>query len=109
MFDMKTLMISLTVMVVGVALSPVAAADDQGYLDELSSLGVPVGDDNRDVLLQLGQQACVTAHEDPTTRPDDLAMQIAEARSAYPFDKARLVVTSALHNYCPDIGVTPTA
>jgi Protein of unknown function (DUF732) len=104
---MKKSMVPLMMIVVGIAFAPTAAADDQGYLEELSSVGMPVSDDNRDVLIQLGQQACVTAHEDPSMKADDLAMQIAEARSAYPFDRARLVVSSALHNYCSDATATP--
>jgi hypothetical protein len=54
-------------------------------------------------LVQLGRQACQTAHEDPAMQADDLAMQIVEARSSYHLDMARIVVTSALHNYCPDV------
>ncbi|WP_135455231.1 DUF732 domain-containing protein [Mycobacterium sp. DL99] len=104
---MKALMISVLAVAAGLASAPAAFADDEGYLAEVSSLGLPVSDDSRDVVLQLGRQACVTAHEDPAMRPDDLAMQIAEARSAYPFEKARLVVTAALHNYCPDVTATP--
>ncbi|MFV8164055.1 DUF732 domain-containing protein [Mycobacterium sp. 134] len=105
---MKAPMISVLVAAAaaGLAVAPAARADDQGYLAEVSSLGLPVSDDNRDVLVQLGQQACLSAHEDPAMRPDDLAMQIAEARSAYPFEKATLVVTAALHNYCPDVTAT---
>ncbi|MFN6545062.1 DUF732 domain-containing protein [Mycolicibacterium nivoides] len=105
---MKALMISVMAAAAGLALAPAALADDQGYLAEVSSLGLPVSDDNRDVLVQLGRQACLTAHEDPAMRPDDLAMQIAEARSAYPFEKATVVVTAALHNYCPDVTATPS-
>ncbi|MUL85387.1 MULTISPECIES: DUF732 domain-containing protein [unclassified Mycolicibacterium] len=104
---MKKLMIPVIVAVAGIALAPAALADDHDYLEELSSVGMPVSDGNRDVLIQLGQQACVTAHEDPSMHADDLAMQIVEARSAYPFDRARLVVSSALHNYCPDVTATP--
>lgn len=106
---MKTLMIAVVAVAVALVSAPVAVADDQSFLAEVSAFGLPVSDANRDVLLQLGQQACLTAHEDPSTRPDDLAMQIAEARSAYPFDKARLVVSAALHNFCPDVAVPPGA
>ena len=100
---MKTLIVPVMVVVAGIAFAPAAVADDQGYLDELSSTGLPVSDDNRDTLIQLGRQTCLTAHEDPSMQAGDLAMQIAEARSAYPYDKAQLVVASALHNYCPDV------
>ncbi len=106
---MKTLMIAVVAVAVALVSAPVAVADDQSFLAEVSAVGLPVSDANRDVLLQLGQQACLTAHEDPLMRPDDLAMQIAEARSAYPFDKARLVVSAALHNFCPDVAVAPSA
>ena len=103
MAGMKKLMLpALLASIAGIALAPVAVADDQGYLDEVSALGLPVGDDNRDVLLQLGQQACLTAHEDPSMQPEDLAMQIVEARASYNVEMARIVVTAALHNYCPE-------
>lgn len=100
-------MISVMAAAAGLALAPTALADDEGYLAEVSSSGLSVSDDNRDVVLQLGRQACLTAHEDPAMRPDDLAMQIAEARSAYPFEKATVLVAAALHNYCPDVTATP--
>lgn len=106
---MKTLIVPVMVVVTGIAFAPAAVADDQGYLDELSSTGLPVSDDNRDTLIQLGQQTCLTAREDPAMQTGDLAMQIAEARSAYPYGKAQLVVASALHNYCPDVNVIPGA
>jgi hypothetical protein len=106
---MKTLMVPVMVVVAGIAFAPVAAADDQSYLDELSSMGLPVSDDSRATLIQLGQQTCLTAHEDPAMQPGELAMQIAEARSSYPYAKAQLVVSSALHNYCPDVSVNPGA
>ena len=106
---MKSLMIPVMVVVAGISFAPAAVADDQSYLDELSSTGLPVSDDNRDTLIQLGQQTCLTAHEDPAMQAGDLAMQIAEARSAYPYGKAQLVVASALHNYCPDVTVSPGA
>src|SRR5690348_3398528 len=102
---MKTLIVPVMLVVAGIAFAPAAVADDQGYLDELSSTGLPVSVDNRATLIQLGQQTCLTAHEDPAMQAGDLAMQIAEARSAYPYGKARLVVASALHNYCPDVNI----
>jgi hypothetical protein len=105
MGSVKMLTVVAMVVATGIALAPVALADDQGYLDELSSTGMPVSDDNRDTLIQLGQQTCVTAHEDPAMQAGDLAMQIAEARASYPYGKAQLVVSSALHNYCPDVNV----
>jgi hypothetical protein len=102
---MKTLTVAVMVVVAAIAFAPaaVAVADDQGYLDELSATGLPVSDDNRATLIQLGRQTCLTAHEDPSMQTSDLAMQIAEARSSYPYAKAQLVVASALHNYCPDV------
>lgn len=106
---MKTLILPVLVAVAGIAIAPAAVADDQGYLDELSATGLPVSDDNRGTLIQLGQQTCLTAREDPAMQTGDLAMQIAEARSAYPYGKAQLVVASALHNYCPELTVSSGA
>lgn len=106
MAAMRKLTILAVAAAVGIGLAPPASADDQGFLEEVSALGLPVSDDNRDTLVQLGRQACLIAHDDQSMRADDLAMQIAEAWSVYPYDKARLVVTSALHNYCPDLPVT---
>jgi hypothetical protein len=100
---MKTLTVAVMVVVAAIAFAPAAVADDQGYLDELSATGLLVSNDNRATLIQLGQQTCLTAHEDPSMQTSDLAMQIAEARSSYPYAKAQLVVASALHNYCPDV------
>ncbi|WP_078278591.1 DUF732 domain-containing protein [Mycobacteroides franklinii] len=86
--------------------SKVAVADpkspvDDAYLADVFSQGIPVSDVNRGSLIQMGQATCVTYRDNPSMQIVDLAMTIAEKRTAYPYDKARIIVTAALEHYCP--------
>ena len=47
---MKTLMIPVVAVAAALVSAPAASADDQGFLAEVSAVGLPVSDANRDVL-----------------------------------------------------------
>lgn len=83
-----------------VAADPKSPVDD-AYLADVFSQGIPVSDVNRGSLIQMGQATCVTHRDNPSMQIVDLAMTIAENRTAYPYDKARIIVTAALEHYCP--------
>ncbi|BAX97070.1 hypothetical protein MSTE_01752 [Mycobacteroides stephanolepidis] len=51
--------------------------------------------------MQIGHETCTTAEKYPSMQIVDLALTISDKRTAYPYDKARIIVTSALDHYCP--------
>ncbi|TDZ96057.1 hypothetical protein CCUG60885_02195 [Mycobacteroides salmoniphilum] len=74
---------------------------DEEYLADIYSQGLPVSDINRSSLMQIGHETCTTAKKFPTMQIVDLALTISDKRTAYPYDKARIIATSALDHYCP--------
>jgi hypothetical protein len=92
----------LTLAGFGLGVASAAAADNQEYLADISTQGIPVSDVNRDSLLRIGQETYSTARQHPSMQITDLALTIAHQKTAYPYDKARIIVTSALDNLCPD-------
>ena len=82
--------------------APLAGADTEAYLADLYTMGIPVSEVNQSNLIELGQQTCSTALKYPGMQIVDLAMTIAQSRSAYPYDKSRPIVLSALDNLCPE-------
>ena len=74
---------------------------DEEYLADIYSQGLPVSEVNRDSLIQIGHETCTTAKQYPSMQVVDLALALSDERTAYPYDKAHIIVTAALDHYCP--------
>jgi Protein of unknown function (DUF732) len=100
----KFLSVTLAVAGIGLASAPIAAATpaDDAYLTTIKAQGVPIY--GAPYVIQLGHNVCDAARQYPSMNVVDLAFQEVtsenEAR-AYQWDEARVIVTSALANYCP--------
>jgi hypothetical protein len=101
----KLLTILIGAVAFGLASSAAAAASpsDDAYLATIKSNGVPIY--GEDYVIALGHEVCRTARQNPSMNKVDLAMSVVTSEyrpTPYDYAQARVIVTSALANYCPD-------
>lgn len=90
----------------------VASPSDDNYLAAIEAKGVPVF--GRDYVIALGHKVCDTARQYPSMQLVDLVLSDLgneNMPSPYNFDQGKVIATSALANYCPDVvaGSQPVA
>lgn len=80
-----------------------AAPTDNAYLTTIRNQGVPIYGDG--YVIALGKKVCQTARKYPSMNVVDLAMGSVTSEtgpSPYDYAQARVIVASALANYCPE-------
>lgn len=85
--------------------APVAGASpsDDNYLAAIEANGVPIVGEA--YVIGLGHAVCDTARQYPSMQITDLVLSDVSNEnlpSPYSFDQGKVIVTSALANYCPD-------
>ena len=79
-----------------------AAPPDDAYLTTIQNQGVPIY--GNAYVIALGREVCQTAREHPSMNIVDLAMGSVTSENGptpYDYQQARVIVVSALKNYCP--------